>query len=146
MSTKWLNRTLFFSIWISSTGFQLSAAEANEGFFLEQLPAGKSVTLPRPAITFVPMTGRVTLTSTDLPQTVKLTPVSISAGALQSIKVAIFDPAMDRVKYINLTPGSPTLYNFHGLGSISMVPQVGAAVAGNMRIRIESDKPLEISR
>jgi hypothetical protein len=139
VATAWFGATLAF-------GAATSSAQANDGFFVEQLPAGKSVTLPRPAITFVPVSGRVTLTATDLPQTVKLTPVNLSAGGAPNIRVAIFDRHQERVRYIDLRAGSPALYNFHALGSIAMVPQTAGGVASNIRIRIESDKPLEISR
>lgn len=118
-----------------------------EGFYLERLPRGKNVTLPLPATVYVLLKNRVTLTPTDKLQSVKFTPINVTKGRAQPIRIAIYDSQADRVKYADVKPGLPFLYNFKGLDKISVVPdKIGKRMNRNMRLRIESNKPLEISR
>mgnify|MGYP001546345419 CR=1 FL=1 len=120
------------------------------GFYIERLPAGSDVTLPVPATTFVPLTQRVMLTSTDMPQSISLKAVSTGGGRVLPIQVSIFDRNSDRVKYIDLRPGQPFLYKFQNLSSIYVIPKMPKGQSGrtvaHLKLQIESDKPLGIAR
>ncbi len=115
------------------------------GFDLGRLPPGKNVTIPRPATTYVALTARVVLTATDMPQTVSLKPVNLKAGSVSKLRVSIYDKDSDRVQYVDLSPGTPFLYNFKELSSITVIPQASGAVSEGMTLQVESDKPLEIA-
>ena len=134
-----------------SLGLLTSMAWARPaGFFLERLPKGADVTLPRPAVTFVKLTDRVTLSSTDIPQTIKFQAVKFSKGKPKSFKVAIYDDKARRVRYVRLKPGIPYLYSFKELGSIAVVPETPQLKRGqklkHYGLRVESNKPLGLSR
>lgn len=124
-----------------STGVQ----GAGGAFLLDRLPAGKNVTIPRPATTLVPLSSRVMLTATDLPQSVSLKTVSPGGGALTRLRVGIHDA--DRVKYIDLTPGTPFLYNMKDFETITIVPDVNGREqeTRHLALQVESDKPLQIA-
>ena len=49
-----------------------SVSAISDGFNISQMPQGHTITLPHPAITLVPLNLNVQLTSTDLPQTIKI--------------------------------------------------------------------------
>ena len=118
-----------------------------EGFYIERLPRGKTVTLPLPATVFVSLKNRVSVRATDSAQLIKLSPVTLDSAKVEPIRLAIYDRHSDRVRYVDLKPGSPFLYNFKGLDKISLVPEkIGQKVNRNMRLRIESNKPLEVGR
>jgi hypothetical protein len=118
----------------------------NGVFLLERLPQGKSVTIPRPATTYVPLSARVTLTATDIPQTVSFRAINQRAGSARAFRISIFDPQQDRVKYVDLAPGTPFLYNFKELASITVVPEATSGAPEGTTLMVESDKPLEIAR
>lgn len=140
-----MNKLLLCSI-MFGLSISARAVESSELFTLEQLPVGKSVTLPKPATTSMAGTNSVKLTSTDLPQTVKLTAYSTHNAPVPPFKVAIYDPFQDRVQYVEINGKTPVLYNFHALGTINIVPKLGKAFSSAVRLRVESDKPMEISR
>ena len=118
------------------------------GFFLENLPLGSEVTLPQPATTYVPLSARVTVSATDSPQTLRIVPVNIGGGLVTDIRVAIFDSNQEQVRYVDIRPGTPLLYNFKKLSSIALVVDAAhaATLPGTLRMRVESDKPLSIRR
>lgn len=125
------------------TGMWMASTAVADAFDLRELPRGRSVTLPHPAVTHVPLTQEVRLTSTDAPQTLKLSAIGPSTPRLN---VAIFDSHSERVKYVTVTQ-SPMLYVFKSLKSIQVVPKLhGRQSAQNVMLRIESNKPLGISR
>lgn len=137
--------------WILLVSFMPTLALARpQGFEFKRLPKGADVTLPKPAVTFVPVNERITVTSTDLPQSLKLSVTHIRSHRDQKpFRVAIFDPNSERVRYIVLKPGMPYLYNFKSLGSISLLPEVtreSQKLAKKIGLRIESNKPLSIRR
>ncbi len=139
-------KTLLLSFAMLGFSVSANAVESSELLTLEQLPVGKSVTLPKPATTSMSGTHSVKLTSTDLPQTVKLTAYSTHNAPVPPFKVAIYDPFQDRVQYVEINGKTPVLYTFHALGTINVVPKLGKAFANAVRLRVESDKPLEITR
>ena len=116
------------------------------GFVVEKLPAGSEVTLPQPATTYVAPTTRVTVASTDSPQSLRILPVNLQGGLAQEVRISIFDSNQDRVRYVDLKPGLPFLYNFRKLSSIAIVvdPTAQQRLAVGTRLQIESDKPLTI--
>jgi hypothetical protein len=118
------------------------------GFNLESLPPGADVTLPGPATTYVGLGATARLSSTDTPQTVSLASVSRDGMAGSVLTVAIFDKNQPRVKYVTLRPGSPFLYSFRGIGSISVraAESSRGPKAPGTRLRVESDKPLQVAR
>lgn len=129
---------LFFNI--------CSNANAVNGFSVQNLPLGSDVTLPGPAVTLVPLTERIKLSSTDRPQTIKLSSVNTKGGRGVPFKITIFDSK--KVKFITLEPGNSYLYSFSKVGSISVVsekPRIEGDVS-HYQLQIESDKPLNIAR
>ena len=119
-----------------------------DGFDVQKLPIGSEVTIPNPAITLVPLSTRVTLSSTDMPQTLKLSSIHLQSGKAVAVRVAIYDKQSPKVKYLTLKPGNNYLYSFKSLGSINVVPEAVAnsSAIGQYSLRLESDKPLSISR
>jgi hypothetical protein len=120
-------------------------AQSSGAFHLDRLPAGKDVTIPRPATTHVPLAIRVTLTATDMPQSISLKPVNLGGGPVLPVRVSIYDPHQDRVKYVDVTPGTPFLYSFKELSSITVVPLSVKSDSGKLVLQVESDKPLTIA-
>ena len=127
-------------------GFSLMAQDQEEVFAFKDLPKGAAVTLPHPAITYVPSSGEVRLTSTDLPQIIKLSGVTPKGTRPPVIKVAIYDNNEDRVQHLTVRPNGFVVYSFKSLDSIRLVAAViskGASADSNLKI--ESNKPLGIS-
>lgn len=126
-----------------------SRAFAVAQFNVEEMPVGAEVTVPGAAKTFVPIAAKIRFASTDSPQTISIVPVSLAGAKPSPVRVAI-SGGKDPVKYIQIAPGSPFLYSFKGLSSITMqteIPGVSASNARNsMRLEIESDKPLTVTR
>jgi hypothetical protein len=110
-------------------------------FPVEQLPVGAEVTLPVAVVTTMPLAMRIKLSSTDQTQTIRLVP---SANA--PVEVSIFDSQMERAKKVRIAPGSPFLYAFRGLTSITIRSDAVSGTAGNGRLHIESDKAFTIAR
>lgn len=138
-------------LYLSLVGGAAVMAKPDGGFYATSLPKGKDVTLPPPAITYVPISDRVTISSTDMPQTLKLSAVSLTQGKAQTFRVAIFDSLSPRVKYITLKPGLSYMYTFKDLNSIAVVPEISktprqTTVACDCQLRLESNKALGISR
>ena len=125
------------------SGAALAAAQPT-GFYLERLPKGKNVTIPKPATTFVPLSSRVMLTATDMPQSVSFRPVNVGSGPTRPIRLSIYDRSSERVQYIDVKPGTPFLYTFRELGTITVVPESTGA-DGSLSLQVESNKPLEIA-
>jgi hypothetical protein len=117
----------------------------NGAFLLDRLPAGKSVTIPRPATTLVPLSSRVMLTATDLPQSVSFKSVRPGGGLVSRVRIGIYDGNADRVKYVEINPGTPFLYNMKDLETITIVPDGNGRDGHYLALRVESDKPLEIA-
>ena len=123
-------------------------ADARSGAFdLEKLPQGKSVTIPRPATTWFPLTMRARLTATDMPQSLSLRLIGPGAAKIQGepIKLSIYDPNSDRVVYVAVRPGVSFVYNFRDLRPIMVVSESGGKDQRQAKLQVESDKPLEIS-
>ncbi len=118
-------------------------------FEISRLPKGKDITLLTPATTWVPMMTRVMLTATDSPQTVRFKTIAKRGQKYRDVKLAIFDANQDQVRYVDLKRNVPFLYNFKGLSSIFIIPQLkdrtskgSAAVV----LEVESNKPLSLAR
>lgn len=121
-------------------------AAADGGFHLDRLPVGKNVTIPKPATTYVPASARVVLTATDMPQSLSFVPVNLrNGGPVGTLKLAIYDRDSERVKYVELRPGTPFLYTFKELSSITVIPQPAAGQDAGIALKVESNKPLEIA-
>lgn len=124
--------------------FSIGALGADEAFHLNRLPKGKSVTIPRPATTLMPLNERAAFTATDMPQSLSFTPLETGRGQAEPIKVAIFDRRSERVQYINVVPGTPFLYTFRELATITVIAESKAA-SSTLLLKVESNKPLEIA-
>jgi len=127
-----------------------SALSKPTGFYIEQLPKGSDVTLPLPATTFIPLAGRVLLSSTDMPQTISFKAINITGAMASSIRVAIYDANAAKVHYADVKPGTPYLYNFRELSSITIIPGLANGSKDlspykNLKLQVESDKPLAIA-
>jgi len=140
---RMLRRLATVTVWFVSLA--TAAGAEISGFHLDRLPKGKQVTMPRPATTIVPITGRVTLTATDMPQSVSFKAVNVGNGPLSSIRISIFDPQSERVQYVDVQPGTPFLYSFREIGSITVVPQPRPGADRRLSLQVESNKPLEIA-
>lgn len=124
---------------------QSASADAS-AFALTELPHGKSVTLPHPALTKVPVTESVYLTSTDRAQTVKITLPSTYAQE-KPLHIAIYDSSAKKVQHLKLSHRAPLLYTFRHLSTILITPNSQTAQAPNVaHLLIESNRPLEIKR
>lgn len=117
-------------------------------FDITELPKGKSVTLPHPATTVIPLPSTVILNSTDKDQTLKIIAVGKANGLAQPFDIAIFDSNSDRVRYITVREDSPVLYSFKSLGSIRLeakFPSGRDDLAESTKLLVESNRPLGIS-
>ena len=114
-------------------------------FDLKELPLGKSVTLPRPAITLIPLTSKARLTATDRQQTVKLTSVAKSGRGI-AFTLAIYDDLSEKVRYVKLKPGGSMIYSFLGINTIQVVPMLpkGSRKYSHARLKVESNRPLGV--
>lgn len=129
--------------------FQSQAKGVDSGFFIEKLPVGSEVTLPQPATTYVSLNTRVTVAATDSPQTLRIMPVNIGGGMVTEFRVAISDDGtQEHIRYFDIKPGLPFLYNFRKLSTIAITvdAQQAARLPSTLRMRMESDKPLSIRR
>ncbi len=115
---------------------------ASDAFLITELPTGKSVTLPHPALTLIPLSESVRLTSTDSTQTIKISLANPVPGAY---KIAIFDPNSAGVKYLKIQKNAAAMYTFRDLSTIQLVPQNINNTQG-AQLMIESNRPLGISR
>jgi hypothetical protein len=143
----WRKVTLLVAAFIL---FADSSIARPQGFYIERLPKGKDVTLPIPATTFVPLAETVLLTSTDMPQSVSFKAVNVGSGAASSIRVAIYDAKAAKVHYADIKPGTPYLYQFRDLSSITIVPGLANGSKNldaykNIKLKIESNKSLSIA-
>ena len=120
-------------------------APALSGFSLERLPKGKNVTMPRPATTYVPLANRVTLTGTDMPQTLRFMPINLLHGAVRSLRLAIFDKNSERVQYVRVSPDTPFLYPIKDLSPITIIAEAIMGDADGLQLQVESDKPLDVA-
>lgn len=114
------------------------------GFDLKELPLGKSVTLPTPAKTMVPLESRVRLTATDYRQTLKFS--TEGSSRKQVIKVAIYDQNSEKVRYIKIYPGASIVYSFKDLRPIQVIPMRYESQGGTSWLSVESNRPLTIGR
>lgn len=124
-------------------------AAPSDQFNVDEMPVGAEVTLPGAAITMAPVSSTIKVGSTDLPQTISIVPVPQDGARPVPIMLSIYDAKQDRVKYVQVAPGSPFLYSFKGLSSIRLhtdVSKATGASAQSVRLKIESDKPLTVSR
>jgi hypothetical protein len=85
----------------------------------------------------------VTLTATDIPQSVSFRPVNLKSGRLAAMRLSIYDSGSDRVQYVDLQPGTPFLYNFRELSTITVITERSGAEG--QELQVESDAPLEIA-
>lgn len=118
-------------------------------FQLTSLPRGKSVTLPRPATTLIPLTEAATLSSTDKSQTLKFSSISVSGGKADPIKISIYDKHSEKPRHLVVKAGSPMVYTFKGLSSIRIqTATIGAGLktSKSTKLRVESNRPLGIAR
>jgi hypothetical protein len=122
-----------------------AASQSPSGFSLERLPKGKNVTMPRPATTYVPLTSRVVLTGTDMPQTLRFMPVNLNQGMIRSLRLAIFDQNSERVQYVRVSPDTPFLYPIKDLAPITVIAEAIAGVTEGLQLQVESDKPLDVA-
>jgi hypothetical protein len=141
---------LIVSAAVASSFFAASLQAKPKGFYIERLPKGNDVTLPMPATTYLPLAERAMFTSTDMPQTLSFKAINVSGGKASSIRVAIYDSKASKVHYADVKPGMPYLYNFRGINSITIIPGLANGskqlkAYKNLKLQVESNKPLEIA-
>ena len=117
-----------------------------KGFDLNVLPRGSEVTLPQPAVIFVPLDTRVTLSATDSPQSLKMTAHSLSKRNATALELAVYDSNSERVRYLTIKPDVPYVYSFKGLSSIMVITKIASPARSRQVLRIESDKSLKIAK
>lgn len=123
-------------------------AAKQQAFLLEQLPKGKSVTLPQPATTWVQINSRVQFKATDMPQSLSFVAVAPQASDAAKIRLAIYDRQAERVQYATVRSGVPFIYPLHGLDAITVIPELYPRTPGGgsgLKLQVESNKPLEMS-
>lgn len=116
-------------------------------FDINQIPKGKSITLPPPARSVISVPSTLTLTATDRKQTIKLSSLHRS-GPRSQVKVGIFNTGSERVRYVTLKPGSPVIYTFSNLETIRLESQFleASTKLSKMKMVLESNRPLQITR
>jgi len=114
-------------------------------FLLTTLPKGKDVTMPQPATTYVPLSSRILLTATDMPQTLSFRPVNFAHWPLQGLRLVIFDEHSERVQYRDMQPGTPFLYPVKTLTTVTVMAEPIGAATNGLYLQVESDKPLTIA-
>jgi len=124
---------------------QVLAEERDEIFDLRELPKGATVTLPHPAATYISLRGEVKLTSTDLPQMIKISTHSPNGQRVPPVTIAIYDPWRDGVQHLKVQPDGVAVYSFKSLDSIRIVPKSSSKHVATAQLKIESNKPLGIS-
>lgn len=135
------------TVWSASSVCATRGGSLSGAFELEKLPPGKSVTIPRPATTWVPLAMRARLTATDMPQSLSLRLIGPTGAQLQGapVKLAIYDPNSERVVYVTVTPGVSFVYNFRDLRPIMVVSEDPGSERRQAKLQVESNKPLELS-
>ncbi len=128
---------LFSLSYPCALGLLWSASLIAGDFDMNQLPTGQSLTLPHQASTSFSSDNRARFSATDLPQSLKI-------DASSPVTIKIMDPQSPKAKKIKIRPGLPYLYNFAKLGAIDVLPEKGATQG--IRITVQSNKPLEVSR
>lgn len=138
MFAKFLKNSFFLVIILTAENAMA------EGFKLDNLPRGKSITLPTLISTLLTKKKSIKVTSTDSAQVLKIT--RYQAEKKGPIKIAIYDNYLDRVKYLNVYRGKPVLYTFQNLSSIQIVSNVETNQKSRYeKIKIESNGPISIS-
>jgi hypothetical protein len=126
------------------------ALSQSSGFHINTLPKGAELTLPQPATLYVPLADSVTVSSTDSPQSLRIVPVNIARSLVRDVKIAIYEKNDPTVRRVTLKPGSPFLYNMKKLGSVTIKlddkNDKVIATDKDIRLQIESDKPLSVRR
>lgn len=117
---------------------QLAASEA---FSLNQVPRGMTVTLPTMTRTVLASMRRIRVTSTDYPQTLKISHRQMK-GSKAPMAIAIYDRYQQRVRYATVHPRRPILYTFKDLGSIDIVAM---NVRRGVDLALESNSPIGLS-
>ncbi|MEY4632130.1 MAG: hypothetical protein RIQ81_2250, partial [Pseudomonadota bacterium] len=123
---------------------------ATDEFATDRLPAGSDVTIPARAVAIVSLSRHVKLSATDSPQTLSMVPVNRGGGWPQDLDVSIVEHKRRKQlsKTVKVSVGTPFLYSFRSLGSITVMPQISSGKKvppqGEVKLRIESDKPLTI--
>ena len=123
--------------------FLSEAAHGSRPFKVAQLPSGKSLTLARPALMQVGQDMKITLNSQDLPQTVKF---SLATSGVGKMGVTIYDDEGKLTKEFVLKKRDTTLYTFQKLTNIKVVTMGATKKARGLKLLLESNKPLGISR
>lgn len=142
----------FFYVTLAATllGFSPGVFAAADEFAVDRLPAGSDVTIPARAVAIISMSRTVLLSATDSPQTLSMVPVNRGGGTPQALDVAIVEHKRKKVsRTVTVSVGTPFLYSFRRLGSLSVMPQIAqgkkAPSQGEVKLRVESDKPLKIT-
>lgn len=155
MAMNHRRRKFIFAAGMLLTWAQMVYASEPGVFQLETLPIGAEVTLPKSNSVEISTLASMAITPTDLPQSVSLTLVPLTANA--PLRVAVFARGQERVQYIDLKPGIPLIYNFKSLEAasfaVSVMPASSQKVASakttrdpgkSLKIDVRSDKPLSV--
>jgi hypothetical protein len=140
-------KTLFITIALAISSQSFAASDE---FAADRLPAGSDVTIPARAVAIVSLSRHVMLSATDSPQTLSMVPVNRGGGSPQDLDVSIVEHKRKPLsKTVKVSVGTPFLYSFRQLGAITVMPQISTGkkspVQGEVKLRIESDKPLKIT-
>ena len=119
---------------------------ATKGFDLNVLPRGAEVTLPQPAVVFVPLDTRVTLSATGRPQSLKMTTHNLRQRKATALELAVYDPNSERVRYLKIKPDVPYVYSFKGLSTVMIIITAQGPAHRHQVLRVESDKSLKIAK
>lgn len=128
----------------------LDAAIAGASFSIEDLPKGKSVTLPHQSRSVMELPGQLRLRATDHNQTVKFYSHHRS-GNKRPIKLSLYDSKSAEVRHVTLKATSPVIYHLNAHQSLRVRAEVLAGVSADasnsmMSLVLESNRPLELTR
>jgi hypothetical protein len=116
-------------------------------FNVAEMPEGAEVTVPQAATTVVPVRSKVTIGSTDQPQTIRIVAPSQGPARNSTVSLTIEDSSRT-VKTVKVSPGTPFLYSFKGLSSVTISSELQDANRVPSKslggLSIESDKPLTV--
>ncbi len=128
----------------SGTSSGKTQPQTELAFDVTGLPVGKNVTIPRPATTLIPLASTVHLTGTDLPQTISFKPVNLREPYAAPVSLVILDHKAKTLAKVTLQQQTPYLFSVKDLRPITVRVEGGGE--SHLKLKVESDKPLEIGR
>ena len=117
-------------------------AMAEEGAFdITVLPHGKSVTLPRPATTLVPMETVYSLNPTDKHQVFRISAPQTGCA----ISLQFYDKSGSQVRTHTLRSGESMIYHFTRLHGVRIETSSTSKCVSTAKLVVDSNRPMEVA-